>query len=65
MSLMLFKREVEQELRETPQMLTTFRFESDSDFEKYISVEGKHCLYPHEQQQSCSVKGNFSFKVII
>ena len=65
MSLMFFKREVEQELRETPQMLTTFRFKSDSDFEKYLSVEDKHCLYPHEQQQSCKVKGNFSFKVIV
>ena len=57
-TLMFFKGEVEHELRETPQMLPTFRFKSDSDLEKYMNVERKHCLYPHEQQQSCTKKGN-------
>ena len=58
MSLMFFKGEVKHEPRETPEMLSTFRFKSDSDLEKYMNVEDKHCLYPHEQQQSCTAKGN-------
>ena len=65
-SHVFLKSELEQELRETPHMLKTFRFKSDSDFEKYMDVESKHCVYPHEQQQSCIAKGNnFFFQYIM
>ena len=57
MSMMYFKGEIEQELRETHREL---KFRADSDIEEFMhSVEESRVteLYPHCQNEVCIRKG--------
>ena len=57
MSMMYFKGEIEQELRETHR---EFKFRADSDIEEFMhSVEESRVteLYPHCQNEVCIRKG--------